>query len=40
MYILPFYDTLHAAYVYKRWLPDDGWVVQQKHVEVCITIVQ
>jgi hypothetical protein len=38
MYILPFYDTLYAAYeyVYRGWLPDDGWVVHRKHVGACV----
>jgi hypothetical protein len=40
MYILPFYDMVHAAYVYRGWHADDGWVVQPKHVGACITIVQ
>jgi hypothetical protein len=34
VYILPFSDTLHTAWVYRKWIPDDGWECQPKHVGV------
>jgi hypothetical protein len=34
MYILPFTDILYAAYVWKKWLPDDSYDGQPKHVAV------
>jgi hypothetical protein len=37
---LPFRDTMYSAYVYVRWLPDDGWDSQPKHVGVYKLIVQ
>jgi hypothetical protein len=40
MYILPFCDTLHAAYVYRDWLPEDDRVVRPKHMGAFITIAQ
>jgi hypothetical protein len=33
-------ETLHAAYVYRDWLPDDGWEGQPKHVGAYRIIVQ
>jgi hypothetical protein len=31
---------MYAAYVYVRWLPDDGWDSQPKYVEMYKVIVQ
>jgi hypothetical protein len=40
MYNSLFYDALHAARICTEWLPDDGWILQPKHVAATVTTVQ